>query len=232
MKNFTALLICTFVMIHSPANAQFQEGESFVSGTFYLNFDDSKTNNINSHYNRYSHDINVSIGKFRSSTFASGWGIDHGLSLHKFENFNIDPKNLQNLRFGIERFWEFYKPLNDKLALYLRPDASLSYQVRNAFETSNDKIITETHGNSFSLNLGVSAGIAWRIAPKWAIYGGFAFLNPLSVSYGFGHTRFTDTIRPDGEYPQTNTSGFAYRFSPQLSSGSIGLGLRYFYGRK
>jgi hypothetical protein len=228
MKNSIALLIFTLAT-HSVANAQFKEGESFVSGAFYLNLFDSKPKDINSHYNRYSHDISVSIGKFKSSTFATGWGIDHALSLQKFDNFNIDPNKLQDLRFGIVRFWEFYKPLNDKLALYLRPNTSLSYQVRNTFQISNDKILTETHGNSFSVNFGASAGVAWRIAPKWAIYGGFAFFNPLFVSYGFGHTRFTDTLRPDGEYPQTNNSGFAYRFSPELSSGSIGLGFRYFY---
>lgn len=230
MKNLIiCLLTGAFVMAQSPVFAQFKEGEKFISGSFYLNLFDNKTKGIDSQYRRYNHAIDVSLGKFKSNTMATGWGLSHSLSFQKLENFNIDPKPLQTLSFGIVRFWEFYKPLNDKFALYVRPDASLGYTFKNSFEVNDDKIVRETRDNSFLLGFDISAGIAWRLAPKWAIYGGFAFSNPLFVSYGFGKTSNTVTPRPDGQYPQTNTRGFAYSFSPQLSSGSIGLGFRYFY---
>lgn len=233
MKNLTIILLtAAFAMVQSLALAQFKEGEKFISGSFYLNLYDNKAKDLDSHYKRYNHTISVSTGKFKSNTMATGWGLNHSLSFQKLENFNIDPKPLQTLSFGIERFWEFYKPLNDKFALYVRPDVGLGYTFRNTFEITNDRIVRETQDNSFLLGFDISAGIAWRLAPKWAIYGSFAFSNPLYVSYGFGKTSDTATPRPDGQYPQTNTRGFAYSFAPQLSSGSIGLGFRYFYGMK
>ncbi|MGV3604709.1 MAG: hypothetical protein ACO1N1_26020 [Dyadobacter fermentans] len=233
MKNLTTkILIVASIMVHSVAQAQFREGESFVSGSFYLNAFDSKAKNFDSHNKRYSHNIDVSVGKFKSSTFATGWGFNHGLVHQKLRNFNIDPKPIQSLSFGVNRFWEFYKPLNDKFALYARPSAGVTYAVKNEVEFNNNVIIRELHGNVFSLDLGVSAGIAWRVAPKWAIYGSFAFLSPINVSYGFGYSKQTANPLPDGQYAKSDSRAFSYRFAPDLSSGSIGLGFRYFYGMK
>jgi len=230
MKNLTTkILIVTFIMAHSVAKAQFKEGESFLGGSFYLDLYDTKPKDIDSHLKTYSHNIGLSIGKFKSSTRAAGWSLDHALGIQNYEGYNIDPKPLQRLRFGISRFWEFYKPLNDKFALYVSPNVGLSYTLGNSFEVASDKIVQETHDNSFMLNLSAGAGIAWRVAPKWAIYGGFAFVNPLYLSYGFGYQVNKSNPRPDGQYPQSNSRGFVYRFTPELSSGSIGLGFRYFY---
>ncbi|MDR6803899.1 hypothetical protein J2Y45_001168 [Dyadobacter sp. BE34] len=230
MKNLIiCLLTGAFVTAQSPALAQFKEGEKFISGSFYLNLFDNKVKDIDSQYRRYNHTIGVSMGKFKSNTMATGWGLSHSLAFQKLENFNIDPKPLQTLGFGIERFWEFYKPLNDKFALYVRPDAGLSYTLKNSFDVIDDRIARETQDNSFLLGFDISAGIAWRLAPKWVMYGSFAFSNPIYISYGFGKITHTVNPRPDGQYPQTNTRGFAYNFAPQLSSGSIGLGFRYFY---
>ena len=230
MKNLTTgILIVAFVMVHSLASAQFKEGESFIDGSFYVNVFDNKMKNTDTGINRYSHNINLSLGRFKSSTFATGWTLSHNLVTQKLKNYNIDPKSLQTLGFGVSRFWEFYKPLNDKFSLYVRPNVGLGYKLDNTFESSNDIILTDTRIHSFSLGASVSGGVAWRLAPKWAIYGGFAFASPLDVTLGFSKKRNMANIRPDGEYPQTNARGFSYRFAPDLSSGSIGLGFRYFY---
>jgi hypothetical protein len=230
MKNFTTgILIVAFVMVHSLASAQFKEGESFADGSFYVNLFDNKMKNTDIGLNRYSHNINLSLGRFKSSTFATGWALSHNLITQNLKNYDIDPKSLQTLGFGVSRFWEFYKPLNDKFSLYVRPSIGLSYKLDNTYESSSSVILSETRRHSFSLGASVSGGIAWRLAPKWAIYGGFAFTNPLDITFGFAKNRNVADMRPDGQFPQTNSRGFSYRFAPELSSGSIGLGFRYFY---
>ncbi|SEI44036.1 hypothetical protein SAMN05216327_101588 [Dyadobacter sp. SG02] len=230
MKNIrTSILIVAFAMTHSLVTAQFKEGESFIGGAFNVNLFDSKSKDTDSRYNVYGHNIDVSLGKFRSSTKAVGWTLSHNLATQKIKSLTFEPKPLNSLGFGISRFWEFYKPLNDKFSLYVRPRIGLGYNLENTFENANGIITTETRIHSISLAASVGAGIAWRIAPKWAIYGGFAFSNPLDVSFGFGRQRDVANPRPDGQYPQSNLRGFSYRFAPELSSGSIGLGFRYFY---
>ncbi|MGG7663047.1 outer membrane protein [Dyadobacter sp. BHUBP1] len=230
MKNIkTSILIVMLVLVHALANAQFKEGESFIDGAFQVNLFDSKAKDTDSQYRLYGHNIDVSLGKFRSGTKAVGWSLSNNLAIQKVKSLTFEPKPLQNLGFSISRFWEFYKPLNDKFSLYARPRIGLGYNLANTFDNANGNITTETRLNSISLVANIGAGIAWRIAPKWAIYGGVAFSNPLDVSYSFGRRRDVANPRPDGQYPQNNLRGFSYRFAPDLSSGSIGLGFRYFY---
>jgi len=233
MKHITTgILIVAFAMIHSLANAQFKEGESFVDGSFYASILDNKMKNTDMGLNRYNHNINLSLGRFRSNTYAAGWFLSHNLVTQNLKNYDIDPKSLQTLSFGISRFWEFHKPLNDKFSLFVRPSAGVAYKLDNTYESNDGRILTERRTQSISLSASVAGGIAWRVAPKWALFGGFAFSNPLEVSLGFSKERNVANPLPDGQYPQVNSRGFAYRFSPDLSSGSIGLGFRYFYGMK
>jgi hypothetical protein len=231
MKN----IILTFTLIiflSTIAEAQFQEGEKFISGGFYNGLTNIKKTNEEPAVNSYNHNIGIAFGKFVRNNRAVGWGITHSLITQKFRQLDIVPNPLNELSFGIERFAEYYKPLNDKFALYLRPSGNLGYSLKNSYQADNDEVYYEKQANSIVLGLSLSAGISWRISPKWAITGGFAFTNPINVSYGFENSEFYRQKNSAGGNLETKGSAFKYAFSPDLSSGSIGLGFRYFCGMK
>lgn len=231
MKN----IILTFTLLFflgTIAKAQFQAGEKFISGSFYNGLNNVKARKEDPALNSYNHYINISFGKFVQNNKALGWGITHRLVYEKYRQLDIVPTPLREIGFGIERFVEYYKPLNDKFALYARPSANLGYTLTNTYQAENNKVYYESKTNSLALGLSLSAGITWRISQKWALQGGFAFINPVSISYGFGSTEYYQQQNPNGGNVESKGSVFKYSFAPELSSGSIGLGFRYFYGVK
>jgi hypothetical protein len=231
MKN----IILTFTLLFflgNIAKAQFLAGEKFISGSFYNGLTNVKERKEEPHFNSYNHNINVSFGKFVKNNRAVGWGIFHTLETQTNRQLDIVPNPLKGFGLGIERFGEYYKSLNDKFALYVRPSGNLGYALTNTYQAENNKVYYESKINSLALGLSLSAGITWRISQKWALQGGFAFINPVSISYGFGSTEYYQQQNPNGGNVESKGSVFKYSFAPELSSGSIGLGFRYFYGVK
>ncbi|MCE6992386.1 hypothetical protein [Dyadobacter sp. CY323] len=231
MKNII-LTFTLLVFFGTIAEAQFQAGEKFISGSFYNGLTNVKEKKEEAALNNYSHNIGVSFGKFVQNNRAVGWGISHTLSTYKNRELDFVRKPLSEFGIGIERFAEYYKPLNDKFALYVRPSGNLGYTLKNTYQLSNDELYYETKTNSIVLGLSLGAGISWRISPKWMIDGGFAFTNPINISYGFESIEYHQQQNPAGGNLETKGTAFKYMFSPTLSSGSIGLGFRYFCGMK
>ncbi|WP_254561273.1 outer membrane beta-barrel protein [Dyadobacter diqingensis] len=221
-----AFLFCT------TAKAQFETGDTFIGGGFYNTFSNFKSQNLNSSATTYGHNINVAWGTFVKDNKAVGWGINHTLSLQKLKEFNVDPRRLRNFGIGGERFWEFYKPLSSKFSVYVRPSLSLTYNLTNEYSLINDKLTDETRLNKVTVGASLGAGIVWRVTPKWALYGSFAFANPINISTGFGEIESYTRVSAGGENLKTKKTLFDYQFSPSFQTGSIGLGFRYFFARR
>lgn len=239
MKNILILLV--LISLPGITKAQFKAGEHFVAGGFGISLIDTKfrpgVNTIGNH-GQYSHNIGISLGHFTTDNRAVGWTLDQSLSLFNYgyydSSIKIKPRSLTSLRVGIGRFVEYYKPISEKLALYISPSLGLTYELANTWgqDSSPPGISYQTQTNTLILGASLAAGIAWRITPKWALYGNFAFTNPISISGGISNTVNYQEKNPQGENLKTRGSLFEYNFSPTLSSGSIGLGFRYFYTRK
>lgn len=226
MKKISILILVLFA--YNTAFAQFEEGQSFISGAFsnYLNND--KDTEQNASRNTYSHNIDLSFGKFIKANKAVGWTVTHNLQTQKFVNLNFEPKRVQNFGIGGGRFWEFYKPLNTRFALYARPSVGMTYNLLNEYNNSGNQITSEKRTNKITFGASFSAGIAWRVSPKWGVYGGFAFSNPLNISTSFSKNESFTIKDSKGENRRTKETTFGYQFVPSVTSGGISLGLRYF----
>ncbi|GHB56308.1 hypothetical protein [Persicitalea jodogahamensis] len=232
MRNF--LILASSILFPILSKAQFKAGQIFFQGGFNLSLSDSKYLSTygDSQFGNYSHDISYSSGYFTDQNRAIGWTLNQSLSLAKIQysgNTNDPAPTLQSIGFGGGRFVEHYKSLSDKFALYVRPGFNLSYTLQNQDDQQNGNAFTRTQTNTFTLGADVSAGVAWLLSPKWALYGGFAFANPISISAGWRNTE--STTQNSGRPTNRKGSFFNYNLSPNLSSGSISLGFRYLVTR-
>lgn len=226
MKQLAIILVFSLVSA-SAALAQFTTGQSFVSGAFDVTTNSFKPDRQNESSDYYGYNVFASLGTFTKENRAVGWGFSHSLSIAKESSLNPQPRLLRNIGIGADRFVEFYQPLISQLAVYLRPSVGLSYSLQNQYNANGTNLVDQTQRHTLSLGANLSAGLAWRFASKWALYGGFAFLNPIQVSGG---------ISSSEEYRSQFTDhrgwNFNYQLSPTLSSGSVSLGFRYFYEKK
>lgn len=239
MKIFQILL--ALILLSGISKAQFNAGEHFVEGSFGISLIDTKfhpgVNTIGNH-GQYNHDIGISLGHFTTNSRAVGWTLDQSLSLFNYGYYDssvkVRPRSLTRLGVGVGRFVEHYKPISEKLALYIRPSLGLTYQLENTWgqHAPAPGISYQTQTNTWILGASLAAGIAWRITPKWALYGNFAFTNPISISGGVSTTENYQEKNPQGGNLKSRGNFFEYNVSPTLSSGSIGLSFRYFYTRK
>lgn len=224
MKKYIILFLAVVGFL-STANAQFDLGESFVSGSYYTSLQRDRANSADVTQTSFSNSLSISVGKFVKDNKAIGWSLAHSLSLYKVNQSGY-MKPLQNLSFGILRFVEYYKPLGGKFAIYARPSIGIGYNLGKQYSGTGDILIFEDTSNKVSLNVGLETGLAWRFGSKWALYGSVAFSNPVSISTSFNKREYAD-----GTLSQKETE-FAYNFNPAASSGQIGLGFRYFCGKK
>lgn len=226
-------LIAAVVLLNTSAQAQFEAGQSFISGSLsttlgYFNnpVRESKSEALN-------YGVSASWGRFTKENRASGWGISHNLLSDNYYYPLADLPSVRSASVGVDRFVEFYKPVFEKFALYIQPRVGLSYGLDNQFGLENDGTLSfKTQNQRVILGASLAAGIAWHITPKWALYGNFAFTNPISISGGISNTVNYQEKNLQGENLKSRGSLFEYNFSPSLSSGNIGLGFRYFYTRK
>lgn len=236
MKIFQILPV--LILLSGITKAQFNTGERFVAGGFGISLTDNKYRpNVNTmgDLGQYNHNIEISLGHFMSNSKAVGWTLSQSLSLINYGDWTRpypEPRTLQSIGVGVNRFVEYYKPISEKLALYLSPSLGLNYQLQNQNSAQNgDIVLIRTQANTLTLGINLSAGIAWRLASRWALYGGFAFANPVSISYGWQNSEFYRQSSPQTADTNSEGSFFKYNFSPSLSSGGIALGFRYFYTR-
>lgn len=213
------LLFCTAGYIH----AQFA-GKKFISGAAGVNFFNHNPDLMTS-TNGYNYNINVQVGKFTSETRASGWNLNHSLMGGKSYMPNAaiieTYKGINNIGFGVGRFWEYYKHFNNKLGVFAGPNVGLNYFYSKG-PNSEYNLPNITRGHTLELSVGLRAGIYYQLSEKWWITASLGFSNPLSVSY----SAFESTPLGTDESSVKNT--FNYKFMPVITFPSVGLGFRYF----
>ncbi|WP_373515113.1 hypothetical protein [Persicitalea sp.] len=240
MKSSSLYFLFTFVILPIAAKAQFQAGQSFVSGGLSLNLNDNKykgPNTVNQSAN-YSHNIDISSGYFTRNNKAVGWTLSQSLSTNtnaSLPNYPGFPSKLRYLGFGGSRFVEYYKPVFEKVSVYIQPSVGLKYGLDNEYNRvildNGTNAFSLRRTNTFTLGMNLNAGVAWQVAPKWVLYGTFAYFNPISISAGWKNTENPPVNSPRSGPAKTEGSFLNYNLVPSLDSGYIGLGFRYFYTR-
>lgn len=236
MKNL--MILSAFILLPVLAKAQFKAGQIFFQGGANFSLNDTKYPRSDGYSDRrfgnYNHNLSYSSGYFTGDTRAIGWTLGQSLSLVKSGNvqgITLAPRTLQSISFSAGRFVEHYKSLSDKFALYIRPGFGLTYQLKNEINQQDALSYANLQTNTFTLGINVGAGVAWRVSPKWALYGGVAFANPINVSVGWNNSENISTNNLGGQPRNTKGSFFNYNLSPSLYSGSINLGFRYIVTR-
>lgn len=224
MKKYIILFLALISFV-SETKAQFESGESFVSGNFQSYLQRDRSNSADLKETSFTNSLTISVGKFVKDNKAVGWSLSNSLSLYDLNKAEY-LKPLRSLGFSLSRFVEYYKPLGGKFAVYARPSIGVGYILSKEYSGTGTLLIYESTSNTVSLGIGLEAGVAWRFSPKWALYGSFAVSNPISISTSFGNRKYTD-----GSIEERR-NGFEYNFRPTASSGQVGLGLRYFCGKK
>ncbi len=236
MRNLFILVV--ILLLPALCTAQFKAGQIFFAGgaSFSLNDTKYRSNGFNpdGKFGTYSHNLDYSSGYFTDKNRAIGWTLGQSLSLVNYGESRSTisgPRTLRSLGFSGGRFVEHYKSLSDKFALYVRPGFGLGYRLQNDDDQQQGNVrYAKNQTNTFTLGINVSGGVAWLVSPKWVLYGGVAFANPISISAGWKDIAI---VPGSSGYQPTDTKGsfFNYNFSPTLSSGSINLGFRYLVTR-
>ncbi|GAB3175329.1 hypothetical protein [Telluribacter humicola] len=234
MKKYTFfILLGVCLLAGTVAQAQFQSGQRFISGTA-----DLSTNRYSEQTDLqyiYSHSMHFSVGRFTRDNRAMGWSFSNALSIYKSGQFVPEARALGYLSFGIGRFVEYYQPLGRKFALYGRPSVGVGYNLQNQFSVASAPTIAgkwvlfnQVQRHTFSLDVSLSGGIMWRFAEKWALQGSVAGISPL----GLGFSRSIDDrygLAPNTQKEKISQTQLGFNLRTELNTGSIGLGLRYFY---
>lgn len=232
MKNIFFLAVLLTFSVAERVSAQF-EGRRFISGTAQINF-----NNVNPEYGNeqhaYGYSFDVSLGKFKTNTRASGWNLSTSLTGQKQTYFvsannnfyTYDKSGITSVGGAVGRFWHFYKHFNDKVGIFGGPNVNLSYTKGTLYaQGTNYQSLTRTATNEVAVALGLSAGLYYNLSEKWWITASLALSNPVSVDYTIAKT----TVENEKGFDKAKT--FNYSLQPAFTFPSVGLGVRYFCGR-
>ncbi|WP_159471051.1 hypothetical protein [Dyadobacter sp. 3J3] len=232
MKNIFYILIILVLGSSRLAFAQF-EGQKFISGSASVSFNNRNPNEAKS-TNSYGYDFDISLGKFKTNTVASGWRLNTSLAGSKAiyrtypdgSAIEHDKSGIKGFGAGIGKFWQFYKHFNDKIGVYAGPNIDLSYNNSDTYSVSSGPSeLIKTKANAVNLSAGISAGFYYKFSEKWWVTANIAASSPINVSYSM-----TKQTSEDSDY-YVKQKTLNYGFSPSFTFPSVGFGLRYFYGR-
>lgn len=229
MKNIYYFIAMLILGSSEMVMAQW-EGQKFISGTASVVFSNNNPDLLRSS-NNYGYNFNVGLGKFKTSTKASGWNINTSLSGSKqnFTTYNNgvikeDDKNgIKGFGIGAGHFWQFYKHFNDKVGIYAGPEINARYDNSKNYSTTNDNsTLVKNTTTAVTLSAGMSAGLYYKLSEKWWITSNIALSNFVNTSYA--NTK-SGAINDNSS---TNQKTFNYEFTPSFRFPSVGFGLRYF----
>jgi hypothetical protein len=183
--------------------------------------------------NDYGYNFDISLGKFKTETLATGWTISNSLAggkklysvYNNNTNVNMERSGISSVGFGVGHFWQFYKHFNEHVGIFGGPSVNLGFDNSKTYTPDNGSL-QETIGNKVTLGLNLSAGIYYQFSEKWWVTASLAFANPVSVSY-----QRHKYMYPDLAFEDTKVSMINYQISPVFTFPSVGLGVRYFYNR-
>jgi hypothetical protein len=229
MKNIYYFIVMLILGISEMAEAQL-EGQKFISGSASLMFNNNNPD-LQKSSNNYGYSFNVGLGRFKTSTRASGWNLNTSLSGSK-QNFttynngvptNNEKNGINGFGVGVGRFWQFYKHFNDKVGIFVGPDVSVRYNNSSQYSNSGDGVsLVKSKTDAVSLSAGLSAGLYYKLSEKWWITGNIAISNFVNTNYSISKSG------PDNRDYDITQKTFNYEFSPSFQFPSVGFGVRYF----
>lgn len=229
MKNIFYFIVMLILGVSEMAEAQW-EGQKFISGSASLMFNNTNPD-LQKPSNNYGYDFSVGLGKFETSTRASGWNLNTSLSgskqnLTTYNNgipTNNEKNGINGFGVGVGRFWQFYKHFNDKVGIFVGPDINVRYNNSSQYSNSGDGVsLVKSRTNVISLSAGLSAGLYYKLSEKWWITGNIAVSNFVNTNYSILKSG------PENRDYDISQKTFNYEFTPSFSFPSVGFGLRYF----
>ncbi len=202
------------------------EGRKFISGQAAIDFDNTKGNSDRD-VNNYGYNFDVSLGKFRSDTRATGFRLSTSLrggkNYYQFDNTGAfkETSGVNQLGFGLGHFWQFYKHFNSNVGIFGGPDVNLGYIGSKVINTELTGFPREIKTSQIQLSLGLNAGVYYKLSEKWWVTASLAFANPVLVAYQTSKSKMlVDNI-------ETKSNGIQYSLAPVFNFPAVGLGVRY-----
>ena len=230
-KIFLLALLIGFGTI-GTLQAQFT-GKKFIEGNAFINFKQNNNDSPDLSTNEYGYNFNISLAKFRTETRASGLRISNSLGGGKsFYSSNsngtgplIEKSGLRSIGFGVGHFWQFYKHFNENVGIFGGPSVDLGYSNSKNYNPDGG-YLQENKSNKINLGLNLSAGIYYNLSEKWWVTASIAFANPVGITYE--NINYSNIA---GMNESTKVNQLEYQLTPTFTFPSVGLGVRYFYGR-
>ncbi|HEV7347697.1 hypothetical protein [Telluribacter sp.] len=232
-KTIYLFLLGVALLAGNHAQAQYQVGQHFISGNVDLGANRYGENSTI--HNNYNHSLGLAIGKFTRENRAVGWSLQNSVRMNKFENYVPAIRKVGSMGFGLDRFVEFYLPVGEKFTLFARPSLGVSYQLQNFFTVANSPKIggnwvlaNQSQRHSYFLSVNLSGGVLWQFAEKWALQGSVAGITPLSMMFS-RRVEEEYGLAPNTQKNTYTQNQLSYTLQPDLNTGYVGLGFRYFY---
>lgn len=225
MKNIFYITGIFIIAACGTVQAQY-EGRKFISGQAAIDFDNTKGNSDRD-VNNYGYNFDVSLGKFRSETRATGFRLSTSLrggkNYYLFDNTGVIKENsgINQLGFGLGHFWQFYKHFNSNVGIFGGPDVNLGYKGSKTINNESLIYVSEIKTSQIQLSLGLSAGVYYKLSDKWWVTASLAFANPVSVEYETSKSRMVT------DNSESKSNGIRYSLTPAFNFPSVGLGVRY-----
>ena len=229
MKNIYYIIALLILSSSQTVLAQL-EGQKFISGTASVNFSNTDPD-LEKSSNNYGYNFDIGLGKFKTSTRASGWNLSTSLSgskqnLTTYTNGNPttrEKNGINGFGVGVGRFWQFYKHFNEKVGIFAGPDINVRYNNSKTYETtSNGSALVENQINALTISAGLSVGLYYKLSQNWWITGSIALSDFASVNY----TDLKSGVETDNYTTRQKT--YNYQFSPSFRFPVVGFGVRYF----
>ena len=217
MKKIKYYILLAILTTATVAHAQYA-GKKYISGSGNISFQNNNYDHSTSE-NYSSYGLGIQIGKFITDTKSTAWTFNHNLSVRSYSVYVNAAQNdritdIGKFQFAVGRNVNFYKHFTDKLGIFGGPGVNLQYTL------SNNRMAAEKKASHyFSLNLGVSGSMYYRLSDRWWIEASLAYANPISLGYS-STNEYTS-----GRWE--NSRSLEYSLKPQLSLPTVGLGLRY-----
>jgi hypothetical protein len=232
-KHLYRLLLAAALLTAGPAQAQYETGQRFISGN--VNLAGNRWGENATISTGYGHSLGFSAGRFSRENRAVGWALYNSLSALKYKNYLPAVRPLGNLTVSISRFVEYHLPVGQQFSLFARPSVGASYQLQNSFSVANAPFVAgkwalsqQTQQHTYILDVSLSGGVLWKFAPKWALQGNFAGISPVSLRFSRRIEQQYGLV-PNSQKDTYTQRRLGYTLQPNLNTGYVGLGVRYFY---
>jgi hypothetical protein len=219
MKNAFFTLLFFFAITFS-AQSQINKGTWLLGGDLSLGSSSSTNSLVNAPSNQSNYfNMTPRIGWFISNNLVIGLSPRYSSSFHKTTSNNAG--NTTSTGYSIAPFVRYYKPLNEKWAIFAEFDGIGLNFSSSKYEGDNDPNVIENSSQGYSLGIFVKPGVTYFISPKVGIEASLG-----SLGYGFFHTKVkskNNNQQPLEQETVNNSSSGGINLGAALQNISLGI---------